>query len=493
MGLLIASRQSDLARLQAYQVGDELQKLGEDVRYHFRESLGDINQEDPLWEMPEKGVFTQDFRQGLELGEWDMVVHSWKDLPIDPLPETELVATLPRADARDVFLCKKSNYESVKKNKTLKVFSSSPRRMYNLSPFLKKSFPNGLNQVEFSSVRGNILTRVKKMIEDPNVDGLIVAKAALDRLLSVKRQEFLSGQKELASLLQKCLFQVLPLSMNPTAAAQGALAIEIKKNRPDLKKILAKLHCQVTWDQASKEREILKKYGGGCHQKIGVTQVDGEFGRVTYLRGETEQGEVLAAVDSKPGVPALENPCRETLSFFRRETIDFQKPQECDAHYVARHSAIPDGVSFSEDEILWTSGTQTWFELAKRGYWVNGCSDSLGEDNDIVNSFFGQKKWAKWTHDKTLDDLSDKKIVATYTLKPEPFDKDLSEFKEFYWMSGTQFQQALKLFPGILHARHFCGSGHTYTMISDVLRQQGVKSSPNALASRELWLKAIKE
>ena len=67
MRVTIASRRSDLARIQAYQVGDALRAAHShiEINYSFHESLGDKNQSDPLWQMPEKGVFTQDFREGL--------------------------------------------------------------------------------------------------------------------------------------------------------------------------------------------------------------------------------------------------------------------------------------------------------------------------------------------------------------------------------------------------------------------------------------------
>lgn len=61
-----------------------------------------------------KGVFTEDFNQELLGGETDLVVHSWKDLPTEIKTETEIVATLPRADQRDLLLVKKINSASLK-------------------------------------------------------------------------------------------------------------------------------------------------------------------------------------------------------------------------------------------------------------------------------------------------------------------------------------------------------------------------------------------
>ena len=129
MGYVIGSRKSDLARLQAYVCADHLKRAFPDIEieHDFRASLGDLNQQDPLWQMPDKGVFTQDFREGLLSGRYDMVVHSWKDLPIEQEEGTSVVATLPRADMRDLLLVKKQTWPRVVKSQSFKVLTSSPR------------------------------------------------------------------------------------------------------------------------------------------------------------------------------------------------------------------------------------------------------------------------------------------------------------------------------------------------------------------------------
>src|SRR5207253_10357821 len=121
-----------------------------------------------------------------------------------------------------------------------------------------------------------------KMMEDPAVDGLIVAKAAIDRLLTVKAAEFQETRAFLRETLQNLEWVVLPLSVNPNAAAQGALAIEIKNGRSDLEKILSQIDCRETFVSAQKERDTLASYGGGCHQKIGVAVLKRPYGDVFF-------------------------------------------------------------------------------------------------------------------------------------------------------------------------------------------------------------------
>src|SRR5690606_38070915 len=88
-------------------------------------------------------------------------------------------------------------------------------------------------------------------------------------------------------------FMVLPLSINPNAAAQGALAIEIMTHRQDLKELLEKINHRPTFDCSDQERKTLASFGGGCHQKIGIAVLEREFGKIVSLKGLTDGGQVL--------------------------------------------------------------------------------------------------------------------------------------------------------------------------------------------------------
>ena len=64
-------------------------------------------------------------------------------------------------------------------------------------------------------------TRMRKLVEF-DVDGLVVAKAALDRLLEAKQSEFAATQTELRRALSQCKWMVLP-PFNPGRVA-GVIA-----------------------------------------------------------------------------------------------------------------------------------------------------------------------------------------------------------------------------------------------------------------------------
>lgn len=508
MRLKIASRKSDLARIQAYQVGEALknQVPSLNIEYAFRESLGDKNLSDPLWKLPERGVFTEDFYQDLVQGDADLVVHSWKDLPVETRKDTEIYATLPRADARDLLLLKKSHQDKIIKSKELKVFSSSPRRSYNLTPFFKEFLPWELNQVEFESVRGNVATRIRKLLESPEVDSLIVAKAAIDRLLSAQQEEFLESKNWIANQLKELSWMCLPLSLNPTAAAQGALAIEIRKDREDIKKILDLVNCKTTFAIAQKERETLKKHGGGCHQKIGISILSRSFGEVTYLQGLTEQGlkleecslesknsQTLAAGAAKPDVSQVW-PQSVGENFFDREelNVDVSRLQKMNL-WVSRAPALPQNYQPQESQLIWAAGLETWKKLARRGFWVNGSAESLGEQEPmrIQSLQIDSRDWLKLTHQAAVKMMANEEMLslATYKLNSKKEGiPNLNGKTHFFWMSGSSFLRALELYPEIHNQNHFCGPGNTHEILKKAL---GATQKLHVRLSYKNWLKEM--
>ncbi len=481
MSLNISSRKSDLARLQSFLVGKALTEVQPDVviNYRFKESLGDINLTDPLWKIPQKGVFTEDFNHDLLSEATDMVVHSWKDLPVEKKPGLCVVASLPRADQRDILLVKKKHIDSIIQKKTIRLYSSSPRRFYNIGPFLKSHFPYGLNDVDFESVRGNIPTRMNKLMNADGIDGLIVAKAALDRLLLTDIDELQETRNLIRNMLNDLQWMVLPLSENPNAAAQGAIGIEIKDAAvKSISPLLKKINHTDTFASAEQERAILASYGGGCHQKIGVACVPHRYGQVLFLKGLTDQGQVL---DQK----ILSHPSQEKIlkkfskqqlwsdtsstKYFDRLPLNPQLPSK--AHFfIAKADCVHDGLMPQlQKAILWTAGTTTWKKLAAQGLWVHGTQDGLGENEPQHLEAFVDSSilWHKLSHGDAV--FSDR-TIACYELKRNQQKFDFSGKECFYWNSASLFLAAINEHPEIADKIHCCGPGNSAEIIEKTLK-----------------------
>ncbi|MBK24902.1 MAG: hydroxymethylbilane synthase [Halobacteriovorax sp.] len=460
MLIKIASRKSDLARLQAYIVAEELKEAFHEVNIEhlFSASFGDLNPDIPLDQMPTKGAFTEDFKEGIKNREFDLVVHSWKDLPTD-LPKDSLLFTLKREDPRDLLIIRK---DSIQK-RDLKVLTSSPRRIHHIEPFIKSYFPHKIDTVECPEVRGNIPTRLKKLIQKEG-DALIMAKAALDRLLTAKKEEFAEVKKELREYLDLCQFMVLPLAEFPTAAAQGALAIEVHKDNHEIIALLEKIHCPQTFKNVKRERELLKSFGGGCHQKLGMTSIPHECGDYFSVSGETPSREAIKSLEligqkNNSSLKISRDEIFEDPKFFKRKKIEVDI-RESDL-YIAKDYALPDNFTQGE-KLIATSGLSSWKKLAAKGLWVTCSSESLGEEygRNIEVLLNRSIKWTKLSHSHAPG-----KKIATYELVPLKEQPDLSGKKYFYWMSGSQFELALSNNPELTKAFHACGPGNTRSTI----------------------------
>jgi hydroxymethylbilane synthase len=505
MKLVLAARQSDLARLQAYETGRALEEAARkqskklEIEYRFRSSLGDQRGDDPLWKMPEKGVFTEDFLNDLESGKVDVVVHSWKDLPVADRSSTVIAATLDRADVRDVILIRKDHWQARKlgdETGPFRILTSSPRRTYCLEQVLDWALPwsqckGGRPQIEFVPVRGNIATRVGKIGQ---AHALVVAKAALDRLLeSAKYQDvdptFARSAVELRNAVENLDFVVLPLSVIPTAAAQGALAIEVRKDHHELLELCSLIDSRIDRESVEEERKVLASYGGGCHQKIGVTILNRDFGKIKFLRGLTDAGirlEVASILRSRPRgfspavVWAGEGIHIERKSFPLKD-IEITLQRVCgqdefaSGYFVARSEALPGGLS-TNGKCIWTAGLATWKKLTARGVWVNGSSEGLGEEEaPNIEALLGRKvNWIRLTH---ADAGTDFHSVPTYRAQYSLRQPDLLEgAKVYFWKSRGHFESVFEAAPQLFKphcALHAVGPGRTLKYVKARLRSSG--------------------
>ncbi len=479
--LIIGARKTTLAQIQAREVASKISTVYPNIKieFHFRETLGDVNQTAPLTGFDSRGVFTDDFYSMLVNKEIDLAVHSWKDLPIADRELTEIAGTTERADCRDVLLIKRSSIDKILSSSSISIFSSSPRREYNIGEFLNWALPGAPKSI-FIPVRGNIETRLRKLIESDS-DGLVVAKAALDRLLVGKYQEAESSRETVGKFVNECIPIVIPLTVCPAAPAQGALAIEIRRERPEIQNIISTINDASTFESVQAERKILAAYGGGCHQKIGATVLLKPYGKITYLRGLTDAGEKLDAVtltrnsEPLPKAKSLENVWPKdiqdpSIEVFSRSPLSVTKPNPECGLWISKSEAVPSNWKIGPETPVWTAGLKTWKALAKKGIWVYGSSESLGEHEppDVDLLLPKTKEWVKLSHDQSPE-INANERLATYSLSVTKSFPVLKNITHSFWKSGSLFKAAVKANPNLLTGFHGCGPGNTFTIIKNIL------------------------
>lgn len=239
----IATRQSKLAQAQACIVGDALKKAHPGLEYElvFVTTAGDKFMGD-LAKIGGKQAFVKEIQQALLDGEADMAAHSMKDLPTDPIKGLEVAAVLPRADIRDVVICRKSEkFASLKEGSV--VGTSSVRRQAQIL--------TNFSHLKVKPVRGNVHTRLEKL-ENGEFDALVLAKSGLDRV----------------DLSHKISAVLEPDIMCPSVS-QGAICVEIRSENQTIKTLLEKINHVPSQRCVETERAFLDHLGGHCHTPIG--------------------------------------------------------------------------------------------------------------------------------------------------------------------------------------------------------------------------------
>ena len=269
MKIVVGTRGSKLAVTQTNWVINQLKQKHPSVEFEVKiiKTKGDLIQNVSLDKIGDKGLFVKEIEQQLIDGEIDMAVHSMKDMP-SSLPEGLKFASIPkREDPRDVLILKEGykNLEDLPQGAT--IGTGSKRRKYQLL--------NHRPDLNIVSIRGNVDTRIRK-IKDENLDGVVLAASGILRVgLEEKISCYLSTDV------------VVP------APAQGALAIQIRKDNTEVEKIINSLRDEITEIQVAAERGFLDGVNGSCHIPMGAyCHIEGDKLNLTGLFGD-EEGNAL--------------------------------------------------------------------------------------------------------------------------------------------------------------------------------------------------------
>jgi hydroxymethylbilane synthase len=272
--LIIATRSSELALRQARQVQRLLAERGHESELKTYKTTGDKRLDEPLSAIGGKGLFTKELESDLAKGKVACCVHSLKDLPTEMPHGLTLVAELEREDPRDVLLVYDGlNAASLDELPPgSRVGTSSLRRRAQL--LARRP------DLEVVELRGNVPTRIKK-VDDGQVHAAILAAAGLHRLdVSQRITEYLEAPAWLP------------------AAGQGAIAIQIREDDPEMRDIFAPLGHAETMMATQAECAFLAALEGGCQVPIGALAKGGTlYGVIADVKGKrVVRGEIAIDV-----------------------------------------------------------------------------------------------------------------------------------------------------------------------------------------------------
>ena len=260
----IGTRGSKLALVQSEYVKRRMEEAYPKDTFELViiKTTGDKVTDKPLAAIGTKGLFVKEIEEALLSGSIDMAVHSMKDMPAECEAGLTFAKAWKREDCRDVLILKNAGSFSELPSGAV-IGTGSLRRACQLAMLRP--------DIQFTAIRGNVDTRINKLMDDSyGLDGIVLAAAGLNRLgRSSEITEYLAPEV------------VIP------APAQGVLAIEAAE--------VNTLSDDNSDREAVAERTFLRLTGGGCHAPVGahcVTKDNGDL-RMVVLFGNDDCSRIL--------------------------------------------------------------------------------------------------------------------------------------------------------------------------------------------------------
>ncbi|MBR2144101.1 MAG: hypothetical protein IJ956_01095, partial [Akkermansia sp.] len=173
--------------------------------------------------------------------------HSLKDMPGVLDARFELAAVLPREEIQDVLVVKTESATPV-------IATGSVRRAHMVHTYWRGA-------ARTVPVRGNVATRLRKLIENPEVTATLLARAGLNRL-GYHRDSFEINGTTLR-------VTGLPVEQFPPALGQGAIALECRRDDAATTALLTKVNHEPTYRCISCERAFLNLLQADCSVPVG--------------------------------------------------------------------------------------------------------------------------------------------------------------------------------------------------------------------------------
>ena len=276
VALRIATRKSALALWQAEHVAARLRAAhpGLAVDLVPMTTRGDQITDRSLAAIGGKGLFLKELEVAMLERRADIAVHSFKDVPADLEPGFAIGAVLERADAADAFVSVHyARLDTLPQN--AKVGTSSLRRQAQLRALRP--------DLALIDLRGNVNTRLARL-DAGDYDAIVLACAGLDRL----------------GLSTRIRSRLQPPDWLP-AAAQGAVAIELRAGDQRCAELLAPLHDPDTARCVGAERALTRRLEGSCQVPIAAFCVETERGlHLSGLVGDAGSGRLIRAQGDGP-------------------------------------------------------------------------------------------------------------------------------------------------------------------------------------------------
>ncbi len=303
-GVVLGTRGSPLALAQARSVELALRHKVPGLRITIQivKTAGDKHVDAPAADsvrdgLLDKGMFTREIEDQLLEGKISIAVHSLKDLPTQQPPGLDIAGCLPRAAVRDVLVMKcGADGQAASGTEAWTIATGSLRRCAQLKTILP-----GVRTVD---VRGNVATRLGKLVANPEWNGLVLARAGLERLGYYDNAPSLQFRGCKLDLRELDEMEMLP------APGQGAIALQTRGDDTQTMALCRSIGHDETFVAVRAERAWLAAMGGGCQAPLAAYAAIAH-GKLRLVAGDFRNGRLIREIIGETEAP---DACGEALA-----------------------------------------------------------------------------------------------------------------------------------------------------------------------------------
>jgi hypothetical protein len=419
-------------------------------------------------------------------------------------------AFIHSGDIRNIAIFNKNIEEKITAGEPLKIIIDKKLPQQLFERFLQKGLPKpGAIPVTIQFITTE--DELENVLQNKEADGCIVPLACINDIL-----EYPPLQQHVRAIIADKKWMLLPLFECPPLNGQGVVVATVNPHNTDAVAILEKCNKSAISATIKTETDFVSTLTDVAN--FGVFKLDTGTTKFSFAAGVNTKGNSFTNWDFE--IPANlsdellfsstdymkdffsyqfldlseQNPVanKETINLLHRGTqtewntdflLQMEKVPKADeawdkgpeAVFISSHKAIHSKELFNSisQKRVWAAGTRTWYELAKKGIWVEGCADGLGMESLLAT-------WQSPLINLTIKDfliITNKastlhwqadgwNTAATYELIPEPsavIQEAVGNADFIFWTSFQQYEM-YKAFVKP-NTKHLCPAGKTAKLL----------------------------
>lgn len=393
---------------------------------------------------------------------------------------------LERGLLNDIAIFNPSVLNKINAGEKIIIGSFIPGQTLMAVRFLEKALPNFNKQsidFDFQFIDGNVLERLNQL-DTGKIDAVILSASDLNLLLRFELskhviQQLLIGKK----------IMWLPLFDCPPKMGQGVIMASTKDDNYSSDcgniGIGRKIKNKDLWQILIKEIDFAQSKEVNDAMAFGAFHIKTSKTDFNYVAGIDKNGKEFLAwgynIELNPTNKKIFSSAAYMKDFFTYQYFEkLETKDDCEAVFIASRKAIhsPEIKKAIEGKRVWAAGTKSWFQLAKQGIWVEGCSDGLGLE--WLQPIFGsglvglpKEKITIITNKASAEEWKAEgwNAAASYELIPsfsEAAANEVASAEILFWTSFQQYEIYKKYCKPT--AQHACPAGKT----ADLLLREGL-------------------